>query len=667
MSESPSPRPRTPERVEQFIIDFFGPGNSVWPALDPDSDAGRNLVPFLQALRESTEVPVVLPRRRPDSEHRLTAYVIALDAAHATAVAELLTAFVGPSYSTFDGLPAELDPGDKIENAVLSFAGPGATFTVSSPTSTTQARAWTALRQLQEAVKLRPIRAWHAPKPVGRLIAEFDVALAAGDNAASSDILGHLAVSGGLSAVNVAHLRLKRLARLGRDGELLRMPGLADIVAADPPGPVKEAILAAIYTNFLATALEDGNLAAARRLLIEAGGLVPALLRCDIARLSPEALSVIALAALIRQDHTLLEELTSLPSAVDRIRQAAPALADAITVTPGPDGTGGNAIAPPDDEQAQPSSWVGLIAAAVECPSIAESALSREAWREWTPPAHEDEALAAALGDLDDVAAEHAWTVVGPFIDVDGYQQPAALSARELINNALAYSRFSPGDLAGLVALTEITLRSALGAAEYAGLLDDLRAECGRWASPDRAVAVLDLTDLLARAACPDNEPRLRLAISLLRPLADHHLRLDPDQLSLARQLSVELETGLTWPEVAEGVPLPITPGTELNVLLYSLDEGVLRRVSAILSVIAPALKVQLSHDHVGSPRLRQRSRQADVIVLATRCATHAATGFIRSNATASALVREADGSGSASLLRAVSAALQTRQAREVS
>ena len=99
-------------------------------------------------------------------------------------------------------------------------------------------------------------------------------------------------------------------------------------------------------------------------------------------------------------------------------------------------------------------------------------------------------------------------------------------------------------------------------------------------------------------------------------------------------------------------------------MLLYSLDEGVLHRVSAILGTLAPALKVKLSHDHVGSPRLRQQSRQADVVDLATRCATHAATGFIRTNAAATALVTEADGSGSASMLRAAIAALQARQAR---
>src|SRR5205807_472109 len=104
-------------------------GNLVWPDGDPDSTAGRNLVPYLQVLRDQSEVPVVLPRRRPEDDYRLIAYVIALNAAHATGLAELLTAFVGPSFSAFDGLPARLDPDDPVDRAVLGFAGPGLVFT----------------------------------------------------------------------------------------------------------------------------------------------------------------------------------------------------------------------------------------------------------------------------------------------------------------------------------------------------------------------------------------------------------------------------------------------------------------------------------------------------------------------------------------------------------
>lgn len=62
---------------------------------------------------------------------------------------------------------------------------------------------------------------------------------------------------------------------------------------------------------------------------------------------------------------------------------------------------------------------------------------------------------------------------------------------------------------------------------------------------------------------------------------------------------------------------------------------------------------MSVSSDKDGNPALKQHARNADLIVLATRRATHAATGFITSNA-AGALVQYADGSGSASMLRAV-------------
>ena len=648
---------RTPQRTSEFIRAFFGPGNIVWPDLEPESAAGRRLAPYLQVLRDGSEIPVVLPRRRPGDDHLLTAYVIALDAAHATAVAELLTAFVGPSYSLFDGLPARLDPEDPVDRAVLGFAGDGVTFTLSSPTRETQARAWAALERLQAVMRQRPVRTWHAPRPAGRLLAEFEVALAAGDNTASADLLDQFAATGGISAANLAHLQIKRLSRLGLDGELLRMPGLADVVLAGPPVPVKDAVLAAIYARVVAGPLAAGDLSAATESLIDAGALVPALLTAGLAGLSAEALTVLTLAAWIRDDTALLARLAGSPPASAQVRQLAPALAEAALpaaaeAVPGP-GPGTAPSAPA--AVAAPTSWLELVTAAGADPRAAEAVLASQAWRRWAAPAAEDKAIAEALARLDDDAAERIWSVVGPFVDADGYREPAAATARELIDNALAHDRFSPGDLAGLAALTEIFLRSGPPAPKYAALLDDLRAESDRWAGPDRATTVLDFADLLARSASPDREARLRLAIALLRPLHDHSARLEPDQAQLAAHLSGELSTGLEWPPggQADMAGLPAR-----KVLLYSLDEGVLQRTSALLTAMAPGVAITLSHDHVGSPRLRQHSRGADVIVMATRCATHAATGFIRANARG-AVVTEADGSGSASLLRAAVAALQ--------
>ena len=114
------------------------------------------------------------------------------------------------------------------------------------------------------------------------------------------------------------------------------------------------------------------------------------------------------------------------------------------------------------------ASWLELIAAIAENPGAVEAILASQAWREWDPPAHDDKVIADLLAQFDDDAAERAWSVVGPFVDADGYQAPAARSARELINNALTHDRFSPGDLAGLTALSEIVLRSAPEAREYA-------------------------------------------------------------------------------------------------------------------------------------------------------------------------------------------------------
>jgi hypothetical protein len=653
---------RTAERTSAFIGAFFGPGNLIWPDQNPDSPSGRRLLPYLQVLRSGSAVPVVLPRRRPGDEHLLTAYVIALDPPHATAVGELLTAFVGPSYSFFNGLPAQLEPDDPVDRAVLDFAGPGVTFALSSPTRETQARAWAALEQMQAVMRQRPVRTWHEPAPPGRLLAEFEVALAAGDNLASVQLLDQLAASGGISATNLAHLQIKRLSRLGLDSELLRMPGLTDVVLADPPVPVRDAVLAAIYTRVVAEPLTAGDLGDARESLIEGGALVPALSSTHLPGLSAEALTVLTLAAWIRGDATMLSQLADSPLASAQVEQLAPALAQAALLSSAGAVRGADAheetspIAVP-----VPASWLELVTAAEVDPRAAEAVVSSQAWREWVAPATEDKAIAAALARLNDDAAERVWTLVGPFVDADGYQEPAAASARELINNALAHDRFGPGDLAGLVALTEIFLRSGPPVHEYTALLDDLGAETDRWAGPDRASTVLDFADLLARSASPDHEAQLRLALALLRPLHDHTTRLEPDLARFAAQLSDELNAGLEWSQPAPG-DTPSLPASK--VLLYSLDEGVLERTSALLSAIAPGVTVYLSHDHVGSPRLRQHSRNADIIVMATRCAKHAATGFIRANAGRTAVVTEADGSGSASLLSAAVTALKKARIR---
>ena len=76
------------------------------------------------------------------------------------------------------------------------------------------------------------------------------------------------------------------------------MPGLADVVVAEPPVPGQDAILAAIYYQRSSRSAEQGDLAAAQE-TIEAGELVPALFTGHLSGLSAEALTVVACAGVM--------------------------------------------------------------------------------------------------------------------------------------------------------------------------------------------------------------------------------------------------------------------------------------------------------------------------------------------------------------------------------
>lgn len=649
-------------RVDKLIDKFFGDGNPVWQDRDPNSDRGRRLTPYLQVLRDGTEVPIVLPRQNPQTR-QWVAYVIPRDRRHAAAVAELLQAFVGPSHARFNGLPAALSANDPIDKAALDFAGHPLIFVLASPRGTPEKRMWDALRLMQQAVAARPHRSWHAPVPLGRLLAQFDLALAAGANTTSAAILEQLAASGGINAANLCHLRVKRLARLGRHGELLRLADLADVALTHPPTPVRDAILSAVFSTALAEPLAAGDLQTARTRLIEVGTLVPALIDGPLADLSPQALTTLALAAWVSDTTPLTELLRRDPRFLAAVEDLAPDLAAEYRTSSNEQAEQQPAAVDYQASPPMPHSWLQLIAS-LDTQQDVRSVLDEESWRAWAPAAETDGKVAEALERLDDEAASRAWEFVGAFVDSDRYLTPAARTAREFLTNALTHDRFSPGDLAGIVALTEIVLRSSPDAYTYRQLVDDLASEVTRWAGPDRATTVLDLVDLIARAPCPDSEGRLRLAFLLLRPLADHPTRLDTDQLAFAVRLSSELEVALQWPqqanEAAAGRGLVDVEPQEL--LLYSLDERVLERVTAELRAQAPQVNVTTSHDYVGSRQLKQWVRRADVVILATRCATHAATGFIRANCRPETIVREADGSGSASLLRAATVAITRRR-----
>jgi hypothetical protein len=246
-----------PDRPEDFLSTFFGEGN----------DAGHyadTIEPFIQALSRRGDSVLVLPRYI-SRDDRFRMYVVPPARAQVIPVADLIEAFAGPTYCTEgDAYPAQLNPDDPVEAALASFTGQDEAFVIQAgPKPARRAQLRGALALMQGVVASRPTRLWHVPKPLGRLLAEFDAALAAGGEAASKSALDQLAAQGGITATNLAHLRIKRLDRLGRSEELMAMPGLANVLMQDPPVPVKEAILNALYSTTLE---EPGDIPALRRM-----------------------------------------------------------------------------------------------------------------------------------------------------------------------------------------------------------------------------------------------------------------------------------------------------------------------------------------------------------------------------------------------------------------
>ncbi len=87
---------------------------------------------------------------------------------------------------------------------------------------------------------------------------------------------------------------------------------------------------------------------------------------------------------------------------------------------------------------------------------------------------------------------------------------------------------------------------------------------------------------------------------------------------------------------------------------MYTLTERAGRYLQQILAERAPDAKVHIAHDKVGTESLRQLARRADVFIMATASAKHAATEFIQANRPADLPLLRPRGKGMASMLHAL-------------
>ena len=737
--------------AEAFLALFFGPGNDVQIGAIEQGGSGHPLRPWVSRVRMQPWSATVLPRKNGKS---VTYYAIAPGPQELRSLSELVMAFAGPSYSTFDGDLTPVDSGDDFEDAVREFTG-GSYFRFTSPE---KVQLWSALERMRRVWDRRPLRPEIRYRGPARLLRDFENSLATWNRPAADAVLRELAAGGHFDALNLVFLRVRLLGSLEAWDELLSIQELRDLLTVRRPRVVTSHLLQAVYEHEFRIFEGAGDArAAGERYRESVQAAYPTLWDIRTGFTAPSALKLLLLASVAgsnpdtlardrlldagqclgAQDAEWIRALARLlpdqaPAPVLTVEEAERAwlagncdTAWQIACQLPPSVRGGSILAQSarvlDSLQARRQALemlqaypeeirMGILARrparlawehletpvppeAPETPPTA-AVLAPTSWNDWfdaLPVAADKQYLVRIARE-----GEHQWNPSDILTAIGGVNRIVAAFGRNKTveeESALmatvpvlfrALRRVDPGEQAGLRPIylllrerliyqgEEVSLQDAhlhneifrrllslgVSTTEYATFLEEI---VGVWASKLQSAMfaewALELLDLLVDAPALDQQARECVFVQVQDSIQRNGRRLGVGIIELFNalcreagvdQYAVPVETGAVQ---HKGI-LDWLAGK--TVLLYSLQSEVLARVKRMLVAEVGNLTVHTSDDQAGTDRLRNNTRQSDVIVLATGAAKHAATDFIERNKRADVLRIFAEGKGTMGMWRAI-------------
>jgi hypothetical protein len=234
---------------------FFAAPNALrWDALVDRSAAPAwhaQAAPWIELFAQRQgKIPLVLPVF---DEHGPCMWYAAADDAHqGAALAEELNGFVGPSYSAFRGHPHPCDPTNPLEEALHRRFGQHV-YRIVPRDQEAGARITRALSLYLGLLRRRPDMPDRTQQPFGKLRADFDRALLAGNESAATLLLEEMCASGRVSAEQRKFLEIRLLAGLGRQTDLAHDSSLLKAVMdlSLPPQTIAD-VIEALYGTFVA-------------------------------------------------------------------------------------------------------------------------------------------------------------------------------------------------------------------------------------------------------------------------------------------------------------------------------------------------------------------------------------------------------------------------------
>ena len=219
----------------------------------------------------------------------------------------------------------------------------------------------------------------------------------------------------------------------------------------------------------------------------------------------------------------------------------------------------------------------------------------------------------------------------------------------------------APGQLffSTLASLCDFALQVGITADGYRKILEESIDHINE-SGAARFEGLLEFLDVLVTHSAPDTTIRTVVAGAIANLFLRFVHKADDVQLALLRQLLADASCDVPKslrPRVDDSAETsPLSFYAKKSVALYSLKVSVLHRVKEVLEAEVPEVRVSTFHDRAGgSKALRAAARNADVFVVATAAATHAATGFIEAERPKEASTIKPASQGSASMLRAIS------------
>lgn len=218
----------------------------------------EQVLPWVAAFSGSGgRLPIVLPVFGPDGPRKW--YAMASDESGANALSQELTAFVGPSFSDFRGLFLEPDQDDDIEKALHERFG-RFVFRLAPVNAGDTAEIADALQTYLGLLRRRPNVPDRTQRPFGKVRAEFDRALLAGNEPDAVRLRGELVGSGRVDAEQEKYLDIRMLAGLGRQFQLAHdYPLLKSVLGLSLPAQTIADLVGALYSTYIADIEDCGD------------------------------------------------------------------------------------------------------------------------------------------------------------------------------------------------------------------------------------------------------------------------------------------------------------------------------------------------------------------------------------------------------------------------